>query len=152
VNRYLRYRHPSISDSMRLPLLQARLSTEVTSFMTLALVDSGATCSFLPTDLAEILGLQPDPASTHTAVGAGGEFRTVDFRVTIELMKGGRAFADFKNWPVLVPINRLAIPYMILGRDSVFRRFDVTFRELAQRTILRPPKKKAKKSRFERRY
>lgn len=112
MNRYLRYRHPSISDSMRLPLLQARLSTEVTSFMTLALVDSGATCSFLPTDLAEILGLQPDPASTHTAVGAGGEFRTVDFRVTIELMKGGRAFADFKNWPVLVPINRLAIPYI----------------------------------------
>jgi hypothetical protein len=41
---------------------------------------------------------------------------------------------------------------MVLGRDSVFRRFDVTFRELIQRTILRLPKKAAEKSRFERRY
>ena len=137
---------------MRLPLLQVRLSTEAQSFSTLALVDSGATCSFLPTDLAEILGLQLDPATAHTAIGAGGEFRTVEFRVTIELAKGGRTFADFKNWPVLVPTNREAIPYMILGRDSVFHRFDVTFRELVQRTILRPPKKKVKKPRFERRY
>lgn len=152
MNRYLRYLHPSIPLSMRLPLLQVRLSTETQSFSTSALVDSGATCSFLPTDLAEILGLQLDPASSHTAVGAGGEFRTVEFQVTIELTKGGRVFAKFKKWPVLVPINREAIPYMVLGRDSVFRRFDVTFRELIQRTILRLPKKAAEKSRFERRY
>lgn len=152
MNRYLHYEHPAIKTHMRLPLLQVRLSTETTAFQTLALIDSGSTSTFLPTELAEVLGLQIDPATAKPAVGAGGQFRTVDFRVTIELMKGGHSYADFKDWHVLVPTNREAIPYMILGRDSVFHRFDVTFRELIQRTILRPPKKKVKKSRFERRY
>jgi hypothetical protein len=137
---------------MRLPMLQVRLSVGGQSLSTSALVDSGANCSFLPTDLAEILGLQLDPTGAHGAVGAGGTFQTVEFRVTIELTKAGRTFADFKDWPVLVPINREAIPYMVLGRDSVFRRFDVTFRELVQRTVLRPPKKGVKKDRFDRRY
>jgi hypothetical protein len=137
---------------MRLPLLQVRLSTNITAFETLGLLDSGSTSTFLPTELAEILGLQIDPATSKPAVGAGGEFRTVDFHVTIELMKGGRPYTDFRDWKVLVPVDPRAIPYMILGRDSVFRRFDITFRELVQRTILRPPKKKVKKPRFERRY
>jgi hypothetical protein len=83
VNRYLRYQHPTMQAPMRLPLVQVRLSTNVTAFETLGLLDSGSTSTFLPTELAEILGLQIDPATSKPAVGAGGEFRTVDFHVTI---------------------------------------------------------------------
>lgn len=129
-----------------------RYSTPTTSFSTLALVDSGATDCFLPTDFAEILGLQINPADAHPSVGAGGGFQSVVFNTTIEVLKGGHCFATFTDWPVHVPLNKDAIPYAILGRDSIFMKFDVTFRERIQRTILRPAKVKVKKSRYHNRY
>lgn len=36
-----------------------------------------------------------------------------------------------------VPTEEKRIPYVILGRDSVFRTYDITFRENAQRTVFR---------------
>jgi hypothetical protein len=152
VNRYLSYYHPALQRYFRLPFLHVRYHTATASFSTLALVDSGATDCFLPTDFAEILGLQINPAEAHPSIGAGGGFQSVVFKPTIELLKGGQPFAIFEDWPVHVPLNRDAIPYAILGRDSVFMKFDITFRERIQRTILRHAKVKVKKSSYERRY
>jgi hypothetical protein len=119
---------------------------------TVALVDSGSTTTFVPTDMAEILGLNVDPSTSERAIGAGGEFRTINFNITIQLLKGGYVFDEFKDWPVTVPVNREAIPYVVLGRDSVFLRYDITFRERQRRTILRAFKGKVKLSRYDRRY
>lgn len=129
-----------------------RLRSQQGSLTTLGLVDSGSTNVFLPTEIAEILGLTLDPATAQPSVGAGGGFKCVVCRVDVELLKGGNPFATFENFGVLVPTNPDAIPYVILGRDSVFMKFDVTFRERMQRTVLRPSRVKVKKSRFERRY
>ncbi len=118
----------------------------------MGLVDSGATNTFVPTDLAEVLGLQIDPTKVQQSIGAGGGFDTVPFEVTIDVLKGGNTIATFPDWRVLIPVNPAAIPYVVLGRDSVFMKFDITFRERMQRTILRPAKVKVKKSRYDRRY
>ena len=152
VNRYLSYYHPVLQRNFRIPFLHVRYTTSTASFSTLALVDSGATDCFLPTDLAQILGLQIDPKQATPSVGAGGSFQTVPLRVTIDLLKGGNTVVTFPDFGVHVPVNRDAIPYAILGRNSVFMKFDVTFRERIQRTILRPAKVKVKSSRFTRRY
>jgi hypothetical protein len=152
VNRYLSYYHPVLKRAFRVPFLHIRLRTETGSLTTLGLVDSGSTNTFLPTEIGEILGLHIDPKDKQTSIGAGGGFDTVIFKATVELLKGGNPFTTFENWPCMVPINPAAIPYTILGRDTVFARFDVTFRERMQRTILRPAKLKVAKSRFERRY
>jgi hypothetical protein len=133
-------------------MLHVRILTEKNTLQTVALVDSGSTTTFVPTDMAEILGLTVDPSKSDTAIGAGGEFRTIKFDLTIQLLKGGIAFDEFKDWPVTVPVNREAIPYVVLGRDSVFLRYDVTFRERQRRTILRASKGKIKVSRYEKRY
>ena len=115
-------------------------------------MDSGSTTTFVPTEMAEILGYKFDTEHTEPAVGAGGEFTTSIFQVTIEVLKGGNPIADLKDWKTLVPSNPKAIPYVILGRDSIFMKFDITFRERTQRTILRPPKVKVKHSKFANRY
>jgi hypothetical protein len=115
-------------------------------------MDSGSTTTFVPTEIAEILGYKLDTEHMEPAVGAGGEFSTGIFQVTIETLKGGNPIAEFKDWKTLVPSNPNAIPYVILGRDSIFMKFDITFRERMRRTILRPPKVKLKHSRFDRRY
>jgi hypothetical protein len=152
VNRYLSYYHPLLKRAFRVPLLHVRLRTATASLTTLGLVDSGATNTFVPTDLAEILGLQIDPKKATPSIGAGGGFDTVIFNLTIEVLKAGNNIATFADMPVFVPVNPEAIPYTVLGRDSVFLKFDITFRERIQRTILRPAKAKIKLSRYERRY
>lgn len=152
MNRYLSYYHPILQRTFRVPFLHVRLRTATGSLTTLGLVGSGATATFLPTDLAEILGLQIDPKIAKPSMGAGGGFDTVPFKVTIEIQKGGHEIAVFLDWPVLVPVNPTAIPYTILGRDSVFMKFDITFRERIQRTVLRAAKIKVKQSRYDRRY
>lgn len=113
-----------------------RLVSGSVSLTTIGLVDSGATVSFIPTGLAEILDL-PDEGP-QSVVGAGGRFDA--YRTTIskiEILKRRKAFASFKDAKVLVPRNPDAIPYVILGRDYIFPRFRITFIEEEQRMIFR---------------
>lgn len=96
-------------------MLHIRVYTEHGGMQTAALVDSGSTTTFLPTDIAEILGLTIDPTTSQTAIGAGGQFQTTIFKVNIQLLKGGYMFDEFKDWLVTVPLNREAVPYVVLG-------------------------------------
>ena len=58
----------------RLPLLHIRLIGNTASLTTIALVDSGATVTFIPPELAEAVGLQK-MRENESAIGAGGAFR-----------------------------------------------------------------------------
>jgi len=100
---------------------------------TAALVDSGSTATFVPPELAEILGLEPGPSSG--ASGAGGEFPTNLASTTIEIFGGGEIAARMEC-EVHVPVDRGRVPFVVLGRDTVFLRYDITFRENAGIVIL----------------
>jgi hypothetical protein len=132
--RYLPYDyHGSL---IRLPAIHVRLGLEKEEQLkSFALVDSGATASFLPFELADIMGCRLSLSDTESE-GAGGCFRTRRTTVNIALMKGTRT-----GWSgrmeFLVPTEEKRIPYVILGRDSVFRAYDITFRENAQKTVFR---------------
>jgi hypothetical protein len=105
-----------------------------------ALVDSGATGTFMPLELTEILGITL-PSNTHPAVGAGGVFTTYLVEIDlIEVLKGGVAFCEFRNLTVRIPNRNGMIPHMVLGRDSIFRRYDVTYREEDKCIVFRHPK------------
>ena len=76
------------------------------------------------------------------AVGAGGMFGTYKVKIDkIEVLKGRFPFCSFENWTVLVPDKEGAIPHAVLGRDSIFRKFDVTYRENKEEIVFRKPKK-----------
>ena len=124
---------------IRLPLLHIRLSSDEDSLTTIGLVDSGSTTTFVPLELAEILSLPIE--KEDSAVGAGGRFQNTIRKVNISILKGHEEVAKFLGWPAYVPTEPDRVPYVVLGRDSIFRKFDITFRENKQRVILRGSKK-----------
>ena len=75
------------------------------------------------------------------AVGAGGRFQNTIRKLTVSILKGRNPVITFSNLPVYVPTEEDRIPYVVLGRDSIFRKVDVLFRERMQRFYLRTPKK-----------
>ena len=150
VCRYLSFTDPRLGRTFRLPLVHIRLRHRNTSLRTDALVDSGATATFVPIDLMNVLGFDLRPegeAQTNqrhkkqAAVGAGGRFETYVKKIdSIEVLKGMMVFCDFSNVTVLVPTRRDAIPPAVLGRDTIFRKFDITYREDREQIVFRPAK------------
>ena len=139
--KYLSYRLPNTNPpvSIRLPLLHIRLSCNQQSLRTIGLIDSGSTTTFVPLELAEMLSAPTE--REEQAVGAGGRFQNTIRRLTISILKGRDPIIKFSNFPVYVPTEEDRIPYVVLGRDSIFRKVDVLFRERIQRFYLRTPKR-----------
>lgn len=128
--------------------MHIRLKHNGNSIRTDALVDSGATATFIPIELAEVLEMEL-PTEVHDAIGAGGAFPTSTSKIeSIEVLKGFRVFCHMQNFIVSIPRNPDVIPHTILGRDSVFWDNDITFRERRQHTIFRSPKKPSKKTKY----
>jgi hypothetical protein len=127
--------------------VHVRLKHNGTTFRTDALIDSGATGTFVPIEYAEILGIQI-PEERIEAMGAGGTFPTYATKINeIDVLKGMRIFCKIKDMTIAVPANTDAIPHVILGRDSIFWCNDITFRERREHTIFRTPKREHKPTR-----
>ncbi len=131
--RYISYRLPN-GAVIFLPLIHVQVSSETETLTTIALLDSGATMSFLPCEIAEILGMR---VMTETPIGvetAGGacDFNPVVLK-KLSLLSGGKPASEFRNMQMLVPSPKNDLPYIILGRDYLFKRFHVTFRENIRR-------------------
>ena len=134
-------------------MVHLRLKLGNNSVRTNALVDSGATTTFIPIDFMMMLGssLRPEgdeqdsgqeDKTTIEAVGAGGTFKGYEATLdSIGLIKGTQVFCELKDWPVLVPTTSWAIPYVILGRDGVFRKYDITYREHKEQLLFRRAKR-----------
>lgn len=122
-----------------LPLIHVELVSATEHFTTTALLDSGATLSFIPYEMAEILGLIPTTKPTPIPVStAGGTSRFFPVRLErLSLLVGGKIFSDFSDVSVLVPTRpEHDLPYVILGRDTIFTRFHVTFKEKVKKFVL----------------
>lgn len=114
-----------------LPLIHVEIVSETESLTTIGLLDSGSTLTFLSYEIADMLNVIPEEPETEPVTTAGGRVPFLKTRVKrLSLLSGKRIFSDFHNLRVLIPsqIER-DIPYVILGRDSAFRRFHITFRE-----------------------
>ena len=128
--KYLQYTLKS-GRKILLPLIHVELSSESEQLTTIGLIDSGATATFITYELADILNLIPEKPKTQDVSTAGGDARF--FPVTLKrlsLLRGRNIFSSFGNLRVLVPSQKKRdLPYVILGRDTVFNRFHVLFKE-----------------------
>ena len=99
------------------------------------LVDSGADISFIPRQVAEILKIELDPKTIKTSKSASEEFKTYRANTYLEIFYQGRT----------IPIGEIetAIPekyapskdvekMILLGRNSVFSQYAITFNENAK--------------------
>ena len=136
--RYINYDDAITNQTYKLPMVHVRLIHKKETIETTALIDSGATTNFLPNELAEILEI--DLSGQHkSAIGAGGEFTSVNTIVgKCQLIKSQNAiFDEFVNLPTSVPTKPQTLPYMVLGRDSIFRHFTIKFMENDEKIVLR---------------
>ena len=137
VCEYLFYRYRN-SDSIRwvkIPLVEVRMKSSAVEYGSVALVDSGSDRTFVSRDEAQLLGLKPrtnrdGTPITSEAIGAGATF-VCDIMILPEMwvMRHGEPFQDFHGMTVWVPRSSDDIPYTILGRDYVFKRFEISFHE-----------------------
>ena len=135
--RYLNYRLPS-GRYVLLPLIQVELLSDKARFTTVALFDSGATDTFIPYELADILDILPKNPRSINVETAGGSVGFFGVKLKrLSLLKGGKVFYEFPNIRVLVPSEMSRdLPYVILGRNSVFKRFYVTFKENIKKFVI----------------
>lgn len=55
-----------------------------------------------------------------------------------QLIKSNNSiFEEFENLKIDVPLQAQTLPYMVLGRDSIFKRFIVRFDENAEKITLK---------------
>jgi len=115
-------------------MVHVRLESLSEIFETNALVDSGATGTLIPKEMADLLpSLEYEEASAEVT-GAGSKFSARQAKLKrITLIKNVTPFASFVEIKVLIPDSEGILPYVILGRDLVFHRFDITFHERRRR-------------------
>ncbi len=136
--RYINYDDPITNVTYKLPMVNVKLIHKDRDLKTAALIDSGSTSNFLPRELAEILDLDLSE-EPRDAVGAGGTFSNVSSLIgTCQLIKNKESvFDEFTNFEVNVPIASNTLPYMVLGRNSIFGRFSIKFMERTEKIILK---------------
>lgn len=138
VAKYLTYTYKDKhgnAHAIKLPLVHIYMRSPTVDTETVALLDTGATKTILAKEYADILSLeyvkdeQGNLIESET-VGAGGTFIChVAYVQRMSLKKRTASFCTLTNIPVLVPEREGVVPYVILGRDYVFNRFDITFHE-----------------------
>lgn len=135
--RYINYNDSITNQTYKLPMVPVRLIHKRETIETTALIDSGATTNFLPNELAEILGIDLS-GNRKIAIGAGGEFASVSTIVgKCQLIEShNTVFGEFVNLPIGVPTRPQTLPYMVLGRDSIFRHFIIKFMENEEKISL----------------
>jgi len=135
--RYLYYKLAT-GRMILLPLIQVELVSEKEKFTTIGLLDSGATDTFIPYEMADILELIPETPTSNPVETPGGKANFFPVRLKrLSLMAGGAIFSDFPNIAVLAPSQvERDLPYVVLGRDSVFKRFHITFKENIKKFVL----------------
>lgn len=135
---YISYNDPITRHVYKLPMVHVKLTHGSKSIKSVALVDSGATSNFLPREIAELLEI-PLTEPPDDAVGAGGVFRNIKSKIEKVVLVKGRdsAYDEFTNLHVLVPVLPDTLPYFILGRDSIFKRFDIKFQERQEKITLK---------------
>ena len=140
--KYLIYSYKTkdgVTHNPRLPLVNVYLRSGTTDYDTIALVDSGATRTIIPLDLAEILSFQyerkPDGSLLKFETEGAGATFYCNFALLQRLVvkKHTTPFCSLNNVHVLVPENKGVLPYVVLGRDYIFNRFDITFHENRQK-------------------
>jgi len=101
------------------------------------LVDSGATKTLIPKEISEILPSLKYIEGSTEVTGAGGVFFAKKTTLKkLVLIKNVTPFATFNQPEVLVPEHEGILPYVILGRDHMFRRFDIIFHEKRRKVTL----------------
>ena len=99
----------------------------------MALLDSGADISVIPSDFAQLLNLDLNKERTK-AFGIGGEVESIETSINLIISKG------HENYSFVIPIKVILGDYdfpVILGRQGFFDKFLITFNQEQHKIVLK---------------
>ena len=112
------------------PRLPVKVQYKKGSETVLALLDSGADFTFIPKHIASKVGLSLKPKKMMTVIGVGGKVEVYKTQATLVIMLDEEEMA-LSRVTVLVP-EEPGFRHTLLGRDTIFREFKITFNEYYQ--------------------
>jgi hypothetical protein len=118
-------------DEPARPILQVVLESPRRRCIAYALFDSGSDRSFLPPDLARRLGVMPRHPSSEARV-FGAMITVGKVRLGIDIPSRSAA-GRIERAEFLVPVPEVEVPFVVLGRNPAFERFEVRFRDWQRR-------------------
>jgi len=121
---YLRF---SKNDEFR-PFIPISIHYKKGTERTLALLDSGADFTFIPLKIARRVGLSLSPKRVREVHGVGGIIDAYMTHATLIFYLGEKQEFVLNKVPVLVSDDE-NFKYNLLGRDSIFNEFIISFDE-----------------------
>lgn len=129
--RYKTIKRPDGSE-VKTPAIPIVLDCEE-KFETIALLDSGADMSAMPSSIAEIIGLKLS-GEKKPAYGLGGRLDSVQETITVTVGKGHEHYTF--NIPVKVILDHYDFP-VLLGRLGFFDKFIISFDQSQEKVSLK---------------
>lgn len=104
------------------------------------MIDSGATATFIPKHVTEELGITLNE-SNYNVIGAGGDFLPhIGSIESLKVINNHVELVEFTNLDVYVNPQETGFPFVLLGRDTIFSKFNIRFEEINQEIHLLKPK------------
>ena len=116
------YPYHKTPDGHLFPVIPLKLSFQGRVADTSALIDSGATISIFRPEVAEQLGIEIETGNKVFLGGVGGRIK--GFIHTLKMEISGKEFAC----PIVFSYE-YTVSFNLLGRDSFFEQFCITFDE-----------------------
>lgn len=116
-------------DSQFFPAIPLHIISSKEKFYTAALIDSGAVVSIFKADIAHQLGIEIEKGQEIILGGVGGRIKGYHHKIKVQI---GRKILEI---PVVFSHEYL-VSFNLLGRDTFFENFVITFDEKNQKIKL----------------
>ena len=126
-------------------MLSLKLSFKSENMFTRGIVDSGSTGTFMPFSIVQLIGLLDGnntsliPSKSRSVSGTFESYEAI--LPSIKIIHKKTLFDEFRNPIVKILRKNAGIDFIILGRDLIFNRYDVTFSDKRRKLILSKHKK-----------
>ncbi len=121
-----------------LPMVGVVMSHNDNILTTNGLVDSGSNITVVPLHVAQSLEIELTEQD-DSVMGVGGSLNMHLAKVDgFTIIEEKMTLAEFDDQVVRVSTSENRSDFIILGRNSIFRRFDIKFQEIEKRMQLYP--------------
>src|SRR3989339_194701 len=131
--KYKKVKRPNNTE-IKSPSIPVTLSSSGGKYQFIALLDSGADVSVIPSEVAELLGINLS-GKKEEARGIGGKVPAIQSKLVVELGKAHEIYTY--EIPVKIILDKMdeEIP-VLLGRAGFFDKFVITFNQKEEKVIL----------------
>lgn len=122
-----------------LPMVRLQIAFKSRRVNAYGLVDSGSTRTYVPAAVADALGIAAKDcmAPAGRSESLSGKFTTLQAEISrMDIVNDNMIMDSFVRPVILITRANTAVDFVVLGRDHIFSRYDITFSERQKRLTL----------------